>query len=290
LVRKRHTQKSSNVDNISNPNPVFFENGFCRGKKTRHGFMFYNPNDFIGGFLENSGEWAYSEIALLSQLIKPGSVILDVGANIGTHTLSLASLVQNEGYVFSFEPQRLAFEFLCANILINNLTNVFPMHVGISNEPGELLIPVINPAIKVNTAGFTIEGHKTGDVVRIITLDSIQLTRCNLIKIDVEGMELKVLEGARQTIQNHRPILFVENNKQENSERMIRHIMDMNYSCWWFFSEYSDSSRQYNPDFDMLCLPAEWKNTVNGLESVLNDKDTGPLAYTRATGTILKMT
>jgi FkbM family methyltransferase len=217
-------------------------------------------------------------------------MVMDVGANIGMHTLSLANLVKNEGFVFSFEPQRIAFEFFSANILLNNLTNVFPMHAGVSDKPGEMLVPVINPAKMANAAAFAIEGHETGDVVRIVTLDSIPLMRCNLIKIDVEGMELKVLEGARQTILKHRPIIFVENNKPENSERMIRLIMDLNYSCWWFFSEYSDPSLDYNPDFDMLCLPAEWNNNINGLEPVLNDTDTGPAAYKRATGQVLKTT
>jgi FkbM family methyltransferase len=289
LARNRHENKNKNSEGSLPQNPFFFNNGFCRGKVTRHGFMVYNPNDFIGATLEIYGEWGYSEITLLSQLIKPGNVVLDVGANIGTHTLSLANLVQPEGFVFSFEPQRITFEFLSANIVLNNLTNVFPMHVGVGNEPGEILVPVVNPNKMANAGAFGIEGHSEGDSVRVITIDSIPLARCNLIKIDVEGMEIKVLEGARQTIIKHRPIIFLENNVPKNSERMIRMIADMNYSCWWFFSEYSDLSLGYNPDFDMLCLPAEWKNSVTGLEPVLNDKDTGAEAYKRVTGTILKM-
>jgi hypothetical protein len=54
----------------------------------------------------------------------------------------------------------------------------------------------------------------------------------------------------------------------------------MNYSLWWFTSGYPDNA--YMPDFDMLCLPAEWKVNVEALQPVLDEKDTGPLAYARA--------
>lgn len=280
MARNRN-KKTISSDKESNPNPIFFDNGFCRGKNTRHGFMVFNPNDFHGQTLETYGECAYTEITLLGQLLKPGDVVFDVGANIGTHTLSFASLVQANGFVYSFEPQRIAFEFLSANILLNNLLNVFPMHVGVSDKPGEILVPMINPRVQTNSGAFAIEGHGFGDSVRLITLDSIIVNRLNLIKIDVEGMEIKVLEGAKQLISKFRPIIFVENNNRENSKPLIRLILDMNYSCWWFFTEYPHITPHYNPEPNMLCLPAELKNEINGLEPVMDENDTSDQAYSR---------
>jgi FkbM family methyltransferase len=296
MTRNRNSQKE-NKKTITNrktsqaiPAP-FFENGYCRGKNTRHGFMLYNPKDFIGQTLDTYGEWAYSEISLLNQLIKPGFVILDVGANIGTHTLSFAQSVTPSGFIYAFEPQRLVFEFLCANIALNNHLNVFPLMAGVSNEPGEILVPVLDPNVHANTGSINIEGHSTGDLIQVVTIDSLKLNRCNLIKVDVEGMEENVLLGAKQTINQFRPILFVENNKPEKSENLIQLLLDLKYSCWWVFTEYLNRmdvqgvmfkpGEGFKPDFNLLCLPAEGKNRVTGFTAVLDANDTGEKAIIR---------
>ncbi len=137
----------------------------------------------------------------------------------------------------------------------------------------------MDPTETASAGSFTIEGYKFWDEVRLITLDSLGLARCNLIKIDVERMEIKVIKGARQTILKYRPVLFVENNFEDRSQEMIKMLREMNYSLWWFFSEYSDPG--FHPDNNLLCLPEEWKSNVTGFEPVFDEKDTGSLAYAR---------
>jgi FkbM family methyltransferase len=197
--------------------------------------MVYNPYDFIGQTLDLYGEWSYAEIELLSKLIKPGNIVLDIGANIGTHALSFARIVQSTGIVFAFEPQRIAFEFLCANILLNNLINVVPMQAAVSDSQGEILVPIIDPTGPSNTGAFKISGHSVDDSVNQLTIDSLNLNRCNLMKIDVKGMEDKVIAGAKNTIHQQRPVLFIENNGYGNSQDLIKQILDLNYQGWWFF-------------------------------------------------------
>jgi FkbM family methyltransferase len=299
MARNRYPQKENKnlmVDKtaLKAVAAPFFNNGFCRGKETRHGFMLYNPNDFLGHTLDKYGEWGYSEIEILKQLIKPGFIILDVGANIGTHTLSFARLVGDGGFVYAFEPQRLLFEFLCANIALNNFLNVFPMMVGVSDTQGEIVVPLVNPNTQANAGAINIEGHSSGDSVRLVTIDSLKLTRCNLLKIDVEGMERKVLLGARETINQNRPILFVENNTPENSSNLIELLFEMKYNCWWFFTNYINKEdiqgrpfkpgEGFKPDYNLLCIPAE--NTINvaGFQPVLGSDDTGEKAIARIMG------
>ncbi|MHC1782817.1 MAG: FkbM family methyltransferase [Anaerolineaceae bacterium] len=296
MARNRYSQKENKnlTFDKSALKPVtmpFFNNGFCRGKETRHGFMLYNPNDFLGQTLEKYGEWGYSEIDILKQLIKPGFVILDVGANIGTHTLSFASLTGEVGFVYAFEPQRLLFEFLCANIALNNLLNVFPIMAGISDTQGEIIVPLVNPYTQANAGAINIEGHASGDSVRLMTIDSLQLARCNLIKVDVEGMERKVLLGARQTINQHRPLLFVENNTPENSAKLLELLFELKYNCWWFFTEYVNKEdiqgrpfkpgEGFKPDYNLLCIPVENSINVTGFQPVLGSDDTGEKAIGR---------
>jgi len=284
MARKHLPNKEINPIKTSETNPIFFENGYCRGKKTRHGYMMYNPNDFIGKTLEVYGEWSFAEIDLLSKLVKPGHLVLDVGAYIGTHTLSFAKMVQSDGFVFAFEPQRIAYEFLCANVVLNNLINVFPIHAAVSNSSGEIKVPIINPSNPSNTAAFQISGYSMGDTVRQLTIDSLNLARCNLIKIDVEGMESNVIAGAKNTLQQFRPVLFVENNGYGDPQNLIRQILELNYQAWWFFSPPEDPTKSYNPevnDKNMLCLPAEWKIELNGLIPVEDENDTGIKAFER---------
>lgn len=283
MSRKKKFPVVTQPDNTSAPG-LFFQNGYCNGKETRHGYMLYNPNDFIGNVLDTYGEWSFAEIDLLGQLIKPGALILDVGAYIGTHSLSFSRIVGNEGFVFSFEPQRIAFEFLCANIALNNLLNVFPMNAAVSDKEGELIIPIVNPNRPTNAAALKISGHSSGDRIHQITVDSLSLNRCNLLKIDVEGMESNVIQGAQKTICNFRPILFLENNGKGDSKELIKQILDLNYQCWWFFSPPPIPNTPFDPeinDKNMLCLPSEWKADIAGLVSVLDENDTGILAFKR---------
>src|SRR5437773_2697778 len=90
---------------------------FNRLKQCRHGMMLYNINDvYIGRSLDQYGEFSEGELDLFQQFVKPGQLILEVGANIGAHTVWLAQAVGSTGTVLAFEPQRIVYQALCANL------------------------------------------------------------------------------------------------------------------------------------------------------------------------------
>ena len=98
--------------------------GFNHLIEGRHGYVLYNVNDrYIGRSVENYGEWSPAETALFARFCRPGDYVVDVGANIGTHTLAFARLVGERGRVFAFEPQRMVAQVLAANAALNSLTN-----------------------------------------------------------------------------------------------------------------------------------------------------------------------
>ena len=98
--------------------------GFNRLKACRHGWMLYNVNDiYIGRSLDLYGEYSEGEIALFRQFLRPGDVVVEIGAHIGTHTVFFAKTVGPTGVVFAFEPQRVVHQTLCANIALNSLSN-----------------------------------------------------------------------------------------------------------------------------------------------------------------------
>jgi FkbM family methyltransferase len=154
-------------------------------------------------------------------------VFVDVGANIGTHALPLAKLVGASGTVYAYEPQRMIYEILKKNVEANHLPNVRLNWAAVGAADSISHIPEIDYSVQ-NNFGEVSTGH--GELeVPMIALDSLQLPRLNLIKIDVEGAEAEVLRGAASTIARQRPILYVENNKLEKSRELVELIRNMGY-------------------------------------------------------------
>jgi hypothetical protein len=99
--------------------------GFNELKMCKSGPMLFNKFDvYVGGSLQKYGEFSVGEQDLFHAILQRGELVVEVGANIGAHTIELARLVGPEGEVHAFEPQRIVFQTLCANLALNQLTNV----------------------------------------------------------------------------------------------------------------------------------------------------------------------
>ncbi len=215
---------------------------FNRLKPCRYGQMLFNLNDlYIGRSLDFYGEFSEGEVALFRQLIQSGDVVLDVGANLGAHTLVFARLVGPGGSVLAFEPQRLVFQTLCANMALNSVTNAWCYPHAVGAEPGEITVPVLDARKAQNFGGLTLGGPAAGDRVPVVTIDSLPLASCKFVKIDVEGMEQHVLRGAVRTIEKFKPILYVENDRQEHQAALTRLVDSLGYRMYWH------SPSLYNP-------------------------------------------
>src|SRR5580658_2411383 len=163
----------------------------------RDGYFLYNRNDYyIGRSIEQYGEYNALEMKLFRQFCTAGHVVIEVGANIGAHTVGLARLVGQQGRVLAFEPQRLPFQTLCANVALNSLENVDCFWAAVSSQDGFIDVPDLNPRKNFNFGAVTLVDAQSGRWVPCHTLDHhITLPRVDLIKIDVEGMEADVLRG-----------------------------------------------------------------------------------------------
>src|SRR5919108_1190571 len=157
------------------------ENQHVAVKQCRHGLFAFNVNDlYVGRSLDVYGEWCEAELSLLFQVLQPGDVAVDIGANIGTHTVALAKQVTASGVVFAIEPQRLTFQLLCANVALNALVNVKCENAAAGSDPGRTLIPALDPAHPNNFGALKAEGHGQGELVDVIRVDDLDLARCNL--------------------------------------------------------------------------------------------------------------
>lgn len=167
----------------------------------RHGPFVYNHYDrYVGRALELYGEYSEPEVDLFRQLLEPGHNVVEVGANIGAHTVPLAKMVP-DGMVFAFEPQAVVFQNLCANLSVNCLANVLAWPYGVGKEAGRMIVPVYDYGRVNNFGGIALVEEGDGLDVPIVALDQFFSSQpVDFIKIDVEGMECAVLEGARQLI------------------------------------------------------------------------------------------
>ena len=217
--------------------------GFNHWRECRHGTMLFNVNDsYIGRALDLYGEWSPGEIELFEKIVSPGDIVVEVGANIGSHTLRLAQLAGPEGAVLAFEPQRIVFQTLCANMALNSVTNVHCYHNAVGRERGVILVPRLDYHRRRNYGALALGTFERGERVQVVRLDDFPLPRCRLLKADVEGMEIDVIQGAVGLIRRLKPILYVENGRRDRSKMLIRLIDELGYDL------YSHRPPYFSPD------------------------------------------
>ena len=252
-------------------------------KDCRHGKMLFLKRDkYIGRSLDVYGEFSELEGKLFSQIVRPGQTVVEVGANIGAHTVHLAKLVGPKGSVLAFEPQRVIFQILCANVAINELFNVRTFQAAAGGEAGSLKVPALDYAAENNFGGVSLRNAAAGEDVPVIALDSLNLPSLHMLKIDVEGMEADVLSGARGLIARHRPFMYVENDRKEKSEGLITLIGELGYDMWWH------TPYLFNPDnfnkagnnifgtivsVNLVCIPKESTSKLKGFLKVSGPAD-----------------
>jgi len=250
-----------------------------RLKSCRYGTMIFNINDrYVGRSLDAYAEFSEGEVEMFRQIVRAGDIVLDIGANIGTHTLFFARQVGPVGEVVAVEPQRIVFQTLCANMALNSVTNVRCLPFAAGAEPGEIAVPRVDYARSGNFGGLSVGGSADGERVKVITLDELNIPHCRLIKLDVEGFEEQVLRGAGQTIERTRPIMYVENDREERSDSLIRYIASLGYELHWHRPAlFNPNNHAGNPinEFgrivsgNMLCLPTASGMRVDGLPAVV---------------------
>ena len=149
------------------------------------------------------------ELAIIAQHFRPGSIMLDVGANIGNHTIYAAKFL-GARQIICIEPNPEAITILRINVDLNQLHGQVDLRylgLGLSDSPGAA---VIARTIAMNLGGVALAPQAGGSIRLLAGDDLLQGQPIDFIKIDVEGMELAVLNGLKRTITECRPGIFVE--------------------------------------------------------------------------------
>jgi len=213
----------------------------------------------------------------INKLVNEGMIIFDIGANIGFYALQFAAKVGHEGKVFAFEPVNWAFNKLSQNVEINTFNNVILEKLALSDEnlKDETIEFYASWPCEQGSQRDPIHGtgRKIKDVVDFLTLDNYvsmqKIQRIDLIKIDVDGYEYKVVKGGIQSLKKFRPILIVEffnlalNEVGDNVKKLVDLISSLNYSFYslkFMAFDSNDNLLLHLPSDsyrDIVCVPME---------------------------------
>lgn len=178
------------------------------------GFSLWAPSEWEGT-ISQEGEKAMAEA--LGHWIKPGSVVYDVGANLGRYAIPMARLAGSEGFLYCIEANPVCVQFLTTNLNENKITNAEILPVALLDTQRETHFTVnygnIGLGVTENSGFY---GNKTGHEigVRAEALDALvenfKLRPPDVVKIDVEGVEHMVIQGMANILAGHKPVLFLE--------------------------------------------------------------------------------
>lgn len=218
--------------------------------------IYYDVNTDIGRELYLFGAFENYEIEVCGRYINEKSIVLDIGANIGLHSIYFA--LNTKGYVFSFEPSLDTFAKFLRNI--KGLNNIFPFNFALLN---------VNKIEKfyetTDNAYSSLKDTKRKQIVKISNvicfklddlLMNLSLEKIDFVKIDVEGLEQQVLEGMENIIKKFKPVIFCEIFKGTNSNinpvETIKYLKNFGYKVHVVrenkiieFKDYEDKYHNY---------------------------------------------
>ena len=212
--------------------------------------MDFNPEKGfgVGAQVLELSDYEFSEFQLGTQLLAlrrrhhgDGAVIVDCGANIGMHTLRWSRFMRDWGEVIAIEAQERVFYALAGNVALSNCFNVRAIHAAVGRAVGSIKIPQLDHQLPASFGSLDLNQSErepdvgqdvnySGNLVRtnMISIDSLNLKRLDMLKIDVEGMEVDVLQGAGDTIDRCKPVILAEWVKSD-PESLHAILADLNY-------------------------------------------------------------
>lgn len=244
------------------PNPLRFEQ--LQVMDCRHGVMVWPRQDeTIGRALALYGEFAEGENRVMARYVTASDWVVDVGANLGTTALPLARAVGPQGHVLAFEPQPLMAQCLQTTLSLNECFHVRVITSGLADTAGWARIPA--PGIAQGGNYGAVGLGPAGLPVPVMRLDDLELPSCALVKIDVEGFEWPVIQGAQGQLLRHRPVLYLEAKRIPGTVACLDWLMRHGWQCYWHFASFfrPDNFRQHHEnafggtgDMNVLAVPA----------------------------------
>jgi FkbM family methyltransferase len=231
-------------------------------------FLVFKGSDLISNHLKKElYEDDIHQLALKLLINEPSGTVLDIGANLGTFCVPLARKIPKLKF-HAFEPQRLISYQLCANVIINSLDNVYTYELALSNKDVSIDLEMPNYAAETNIGAFSIDSEvrkneyecstvNTTDRIDLIPLDFLTFDNIKLIKIDVEGHELEVLQGGFETIKrnNYPPIIFEAWTWKPWYQEKRKALLDYLDGLGYQIQQLGENNLAKHPKYESTHLP-----------------------------------
>lgn len=211
--------------------------------RTAFGWTLWHQHDTgVGEALRLTGEYALQEIINIQKFIKPGDMVLDVGAYIGTHTLSFARHVAPSGTVIALEAVRAHHQALQANLMMNGVAGVHTLNAIVGESLNSHILPSftqdrafdrgdINITRLTQTTNAAAKTH-TADRVDVVTLDHLKLPKCDFIKINAPGSHAAILRGAHNILSEYRPGLHLTLHRHDSTAKIVALLKAASYDLY----------------------------------------------------------
>jgi len=223
--------------------------------------IYVYPGNEISRAVFLTGLYEPNEFFWLNKALERGNTFIDIGANMGLYSLFAARKVGPSGLVIAIEPSSRDFERLRSHVELNRLTNVRLLQIAASDRKGEARL-LVAPDEKAghNTLGYfgydrvapkaieTVRLERVDDVVRLAGLQKV-----DFVKLDVEGAEFRVLQGAQDTLRLSHPTILLE-----LSDRTLRHQSCHSEQIWNFLTREGYRMYGFNGETG-LPVPAKRK-------------------------------
>jgi len=222
LIRAAHEAQAAFRETASDLGPAGI--GFDGVRIHARGSDANSSRVYIDGFDES-----LSLFQIYQRVLRPGGVALDVGANLGIHSLVMSKCVGFAGHVYAFEPSPSIASRFEANVALNDARNITLRKMGLGEAPYEMHFDDRSDEFNIGLSSFSPGGSSRAPVTSVDS-DYHDSRPLQLLKIDVEGMELGVARGARAVLAKHRPALVLEWNDWTLEE--LRRIVPYAFNAW----------------------------------------------------------
>ena len=219
---------------------------------------------FLGSFDQHTNN-------AIKRLCKKGMTALDIGANVGAYTFILAKLVGKYGKIIAFEPMSNAFSKLKRNMALNNFQNITLEKLALTNE-SKKEYAMFRTSWLVR-GGSRIDSQKNEEIY-FITLDDYLkkkgIKKVDFIKIDVDGYEFKVVQGAINTLKKNKPILILElgiYTLEKNGDKIEDFILFLLNLGYRFYSQFN--FKEF-PSVNAMINSIPEHSTIDVIASVIN--------------------
>jgi FkbM family methyltransferase len=251
-------------------------------------FQYFVNDDMARSSIGKNKEWEphITQFVKLYNSFYSLTNIIDVGANFGYHSVLFSKEVK--GNIYSFEPQGQNYELLKNNISINNRNNIMAYNLGCGDINCDISMPIIDTTNNVNMGDFTpnIVSTRNHSITKSVLLDQMNLPKIDLIKIDVQGWEKKVLIGANNILKD-KPVLIVEFEEHQLSKtnttckELFDYIRENNYYIFYLDYDYpsdhicvhNDNLEDFRIKFKQYIFEHTVDNVINhNIQNGVNEK------------------